>query len=127
MQLDQFKNFVRKHPSLADTVASKKQTWQDLYNLYALYGEDSAVWDPYFQVRNSSSVTNHLDTSTSGFSLKNLWNLFDQIDMNELQKGITSLQKGLGYASELFTKDSGASSVRESTYEPRPIHKYFDD
>lgn len=126
--LDAFKSFVKKHPSLAKNV-SKDQTWQDFYNLYALYGEDSNVWNQYFTDEQNNktkpAISERGESSVGGFSLKNILNIFQGMDVNELQKGIVSLQKGLGYISTMFAKEE--TPTRQSSYEPRPIHKYFDD
>lgn len=46
--------------------------------------------------------------------------------MNELQKGITSVQKGLDYVKDMF--ESKAKNIpTKKPYEPRPLYKYFDD
>ena len=50
--------------------------------------------------------------------------------MNELQKGIGSIQKGIGYVQDFLKERSSDNSNVEkekSTYEPRPLYKYFDD
>lgn len=121
--LNEFKTFVRKHPELAQQV-SKDQTWQDFYNLYALYGENNEIWGKYFN-NNQTIIQERSNAGIGGFSLKNIFNIFQEMDANELQKGIASLQKGLGYITELFNKEE--TPIRQSSYEPRPIHKYFDD
>ena len=45
MSKENFKNFVRKNPDLADYVLAKKVTWQQLYEIYDMYGEDNKIWD----------------------------------------------------------------------------------
>ena len=41
MSKENFKNFVRKNPDLADFVLNKKVTWQQLYEIYDMYGENN--------------------------------------------------------------------------------------
>ena len=48
MSLDLFKQFARIHPELATSVMNNKTSWQKLYELYEMYGENSSVWDKYF-------------------------------------------------------------------------------
>lgn len=45
MSKDTFKIFAGKHPELAESVLKSKTTWQKLYELYDIYGENSTVWD----------------------------------------------------------------------------------
>ena len=53
--------------------------------------------------------------------------MFKNIDKDELQKGITSLQKGIGYVSDLLVKKGDSKDLVRNTYEPRPIYKHLDD
>ena len=39
-----FKEFVSHNPEFIDSVNNGKTTWQKLYELYDLYGEDTSVW-----------------------------------------------------------------------------------
>ena len=46
------------------------------------------------------------------------------MDMDEVQKGINSLQKGIAYLEEIFASSKGElPKVRE----PKPIYKRLDD
>ena len=47
MSKETFKNFVRNYPELGNSVMDNKTSWQKLYELYELYGENSSVWDKY--------------------------------------------------------------------------------
>lgn len=119
MSLESFKSFVREKPDLVDFVRNKETTWQELYNMHELYGPNSSIWDKF----NKSSVS-------SSFSFKNILDMFKNIDMNEVQKGIGSLQKGIGYLQNLVSEKSTSdvtTNMRNKDYEPRPMHKYFDD
>ena len=48
MSKERFKDFARLHPELARSVLSNKVSWQKLYELYDIYGENSSVWNEYF-------------------------------------------------------------------------------
>lgn len=113
MSLDSFKRFVRNKPLLADYVKSGKESWQSLYNLYDLYGENNSVWDSYL---NSPNVT-----------LKDLFDSIKNIDVTEVQNSINSLQKGIGYLEDLVKSKEKSIPIRKSNYESRPLYKYYDD
>ena len=48
MSKETFKSFVRVHPELAEKVLKKEVSWQQLYEIYELYGDNSSVWNTYF-------------------------------------------------------------------------------
>lgn len=117
MSLDKFKEFVKTKPSLESYVSRGEKTWQDFYNMYTLYGENSSVWDKYIVK----------EQTTGTVTLKDMFNMFKNIDMTEVQKQVNSLQKGIGYIENLVKAKEESIPVRKSTYEARPLYKYFDD
>ncbi len=116
MSLESFKKFVSNKPVLADYVKSGKMTWQSFYDLYDLYGENSSVWEKYLTKEAAGVVT-----------LKDMFGMIKNIDMTEVQKSITSLQKGIGYIEDLVKTKEKNIPVRKSSYEARPLYRYFDD
>ena len=115
MSLDLFKQFARNHPELATSVMDNKTSWQKLYELFEMYGENSSVWDKYF-VRKKT--TNEV---TSSFS--DLFNMIKNVDLESVQKGVNNLQKTIGLLQDIGI----GTSTKEPNYEPRPMYKYFDD
>lgn len=119
MSKELFKKFVRIHPELSNNVMSSKTSWQKLYELYEMYGEESNVWDKYLtkDITNISS-----DTRESSFS--ELINMIKKVDLESVQKGVTNLQKTIGLLQDIGI---GGTATKEKAYEPRPMYKYFDD
>jgi hypothetical protein len=113
MSKDTFKSFARLHPELANTVISGNATWQQLYEIFEIYGENNSIWNNYFTTTTISQQTS---------SLKDIVNTFKNIDMDSVQKGITNLQKTIG-----LLQDIGLSKKETKVYEPRPLYKHFDD
>ncbi len=117
MSLDNFKNFVKENPKLANFVRNGDMTWQKFYELYDLYGPFHDIWNKYLGI-----------TTNGVFSFKDMFNVFKSLDMNEVQKGISSLQKGIGYVQDFISnRETKESDSKKSSYEPRPIFKNFDD
>ena len=89
-----FKNFVKKNTNLIKFVESGETTWQKLYELYDLYGEDNNLWSRY----TSNSVNNNID-------IKGLFKTLKNIDLDNLESNITSIQKAVGLVGELTKKE----------------------
>ncbi len=117
MSKELFKKFVRLHPELGNSVIDGKTSWQKLYELYDMYGEDSNIWDKYF-IR---SITTSNSNRSSSFS--ELVNMIKNVDLESVQKGVNSLQKTIGLLQDIGI----GSATKEKNYEPRPMYKYFDD
>lgn len=118
--VDNFKSFVKKNPTLITHVRKGTMTWQKFYEIYDLYGEDENVWREYLVKEEDSSKNKTKSVST----FSNIIEMAKNIDTDKLQDGITSIQKAIGLFGDMLTKDT--SSV-ENTYTPRPIYRKFDD
>lgn len=111
MSKEQFKEFVRTKPELAEYVENNSMTWQKFYELYDMYGEEESIWNKYKSVQSERKV--------SGF--------IENIDPDSIQKHIESAQKALDIFSELANKttDNIANNIKPSI--ERPLSKFFGD
>lgn len=105
---EEFKLFVRKYPTFASYVQNKNTTWQDLYELWDMYGDDDSVFSKYKTTANND-ITNVIS------SIKN-------INMDSVKKNLNSIEKGIKLIQDFVKKDDVVS-----TYTPRPIFKRFED
>ena len=105
---DEFKEFAKKYPTFVDHVKNKNTTWQDLYELWDIYGDNDTVFSKY-------------KTNTSG-DLNNLVDSIKNINMDNVRKNLGSIEKGIKLVQDLIKKDD----VKE-VYQPRPIFKRFED
>lgn len=105
MSKESFKTFARNNPELATTVLENKATWQQLYELYEIYGEESNIWNNYL-TRKETSLKDIIDT------IKNL-------DLNTFQEGINNIQKAIGLIQSI--------GIGNNRYEPKPLYKRFED
>ena len=116
MSVESFKAFVRTKPNLINYVDRGEKSWQDFYNLYELYGEKSSVWDKYLSSNGTSKP----------LTIKDVFGMIQNIDVSSVQDSISSLQKGISYIEDLV-KSKETSVPKISSYEARPLYKYFDD
>lgn len=117
----EFKEFVKKNPNLIDVVKNGKKTWQDLYELYDLYGEENSIWNKYL---NNNIDSNH-NSENIGSSFKELLNLIRGIDLNTVQKGLSSLDKAIDAFKDIIPSTNKVENI--NNYESRPTYKYFED
>ena len=105
-QLEEFKKFITKIPNVKEDVLSGRYTWQQLYEIYTMYGENDKFWNIY---KKDSGV----DLSTIGEVIKN-------IDMDSVYGGLKALEKMLGMASGFLIKD-------EPEPKPRQKYRWYDE
>lgn len=114
--IEKFKDFVRKNPILVSYVKEGKNTWQEFYELYDLYKEDSTIWNKYLNKETQEDRS---------ISINNILDYAKNIDVNKLQDGISSIQKAIDLFGGMLTKEN--SSNNNNTYRPRPVYRRFDD
>ena len=119
-----FKSFVRKNPNLITYVREKNTSWQELYELYDLYGEDPTIWNKYLN-KEEKKIEEQTTSTSSTNPLNNILTMAKNIDADKLQDGLSSIQKAVDLFGGLLVKDKGTST--KSDYLPRPVYKRFDD
>lgn len=108
---EEFKEFARKHPELIDYVNNNKDmSWQKLYEVYDIYGEDDKTWEPYLKGKNSS-----------------LTDIVKNLDVKTIQEHVNNAQKALNIIQELTTKGASNLENLKGPLSPRPITKFFGD
>lgn len=92
MSKQSFILYARNHPEFASHVLNGKVSWQQLYELYEIYGEDSNIWNNY--------TKNDYDLN----SFKEVFKVIKNVDLDSLQNGINSLQKTIGLIQDIGFK-----------------------
>ena len=70
-----FKSFAKSHPELVNSIKTGDASWQKLYEIYDIYGEDDRAWNTYFNKGTTSST-----------GLGNITDIVKKIDMDSVQK-----------------------------------------
>ena len=117
MSKETFKLFAKSHPELAYEVINGKTTWQKLYELFDIYGENSSIWNQYSNNIIPSSSTSIATT------FKDFFNTVRNVDLDSVQKGVNNLQKTIGLLQEIGIGNTAANNIPEA----RPMYKYFED
>ncbi len=115
MSKEGFKVFAKTHPELASKVMSGDTTWQKLYELYDIYGDDSNMWSKY------------ISNTTKDISFKSVFDNIKNIDMESFQKGIDNLQKTIGLIQGIGIGGAGEAASKASSYKPRNVYRHMED
>lgn len=115
---EEFKEFVKKNPSLINHVNNNEMTWQKFYELYDMYGNDNNIWDKYINTRENSNIA----SASAGLGLAEAFKWFKNIDLDSVQSGVNNLQKVVD-----IIQDFGHKNTKKEEYKPRPLYKHFDD
>ena len=67
---EKFKSFVKANPRLINYVKDNNVSWQNLYEIYSLYGEDHNIWNKY--LNSKSSLIDDLLNIIKGVNLENV-------------------------------------------------------
>ena len=109
---EQFKNFMSNHPELVGFIQRKEMTWQEFYEIYDIYGENSDAWDKYF----------NKDTRAKEDILSELTGLFKNVNIDSIQNHVNNAQKAINIIQELTKKTPDVVTKVE-----RPITKFYGD
>lgn len=104
---DKFKEFVKNNPKLIDYVKNNNKSWQELYEIFALYGEDKEVWN------------NYLKTNKTG--IEDLIKMIQSVNLDAVKNTVDSLQKAIGILKSISNKESS------EVYEKKEDYKDLDD
>ncbi len=121
MSKEDFKNFVKINPKLATHVNNQEVTWQQLYEMYSLYGSNSSVWDKYL---NNDDTSINKVTPANEKAFKELVGMIKKIDLEKVRHSIEGVQKTIS-----LIQDLGISNKKNNneSYQSRPIYQHFED
>ena len=114
---EKFKDFVKKNPVLLKYVQNNRMTWQKFYEMYDMYGEDESAWKDFLKGKDESSFA-----STLG-----LFDFIKNLDVDNIQSSINSMQRVVSLLQEMTSKNSNQASNSMENYKPRPVYKHFED
>lgn len=89
--MDEFKEFLKTIPSIKQDVLNGRYTWQQLYEIYVMYGKDDKFWQLY-------------KTNSNNLDLNALLEIIKNIDLNALSSSLSSIEKVLNVASSFLDK-----------------------
>lgn len=101
--LEEFKQFVKSVPGIRQEVLDGHYTWQQLYEIYCLYGKDDDVFKPYLNQK-----------TTDAFDLQKIMFIVKNLDLEAIGRSLDGISKVLNIVVGLTNKeDSGESFYKD--------------
>ncbi|MBD5391123.1 hypothetical protein HDR67_03875 [bacterium] len=127
-KLDEFKEFVKRHPLLKGMVQSKQKTWQELYEDYCILGESAYEEEEKQEETKKESSKKETKSSSSSTEdlIKTVVGYVKKIDPDQVTKTVTSIQKVLELFGGIGGAAAGSALAKKSTGDPL-FDKRFDE
>lgn len=93
--VQQFKQFVIKHPLLVKEVRDGKKTWQDLFEEWTILGEKDQIWEKYQKVSkeedDDTEEEAEANNAQKGLQMADLLSMLKSINLNDIQGHVKNL------------------------------------
>lgn len=123
--IEQFRQFVKEHPKLRDEVKKGKKTWQQFFEDWYLYGEDSDEWDAYRtdSGKSKSKKDSTKEQSGEGYVGK-VMSFVKNLDPDSIQDHLSNVNSTLNNIQQLISqfKSPASSSQREEKKTSQPFN-----
>lgn len=116
--VQQFKDFVRKHPKLILEVRKGNKDWQEVFEDWYLLGENDLMWQQYKE--EQSSDTKDKETTSKVDFMNQLFTAVKKMDMDTVNHHLTNMSSTISTLQGLFdqfgSKGTGQSSSSSSQH-----------
>ncbi|WP_416826965.1 YlbD family protein [Ectobacillus polymachus] len=118
-----FKEFVRSHPKLIQSVRSGEKTWQQFYEEWYLLGENDAIWDAYSENPHSNVAAAKENGVESNNIMGQMISLIKNIDMDQVQYHITNVTNAIGSVQQVMQqfKGTNATETKQTEQQNNPF------
>ncbi|MBP0724786.1 YlbD family protein [Bacillus sp. RG28] len=110
--VEHFKEFVKRHPKLRDEVRNGNKTWQQYYEEWYLYGEDSDIWKPYSDNRNNPQKDLISANDGNGY-LGKVMSLVRNLNPDQIQGHLSNVNSTLTNIQQLISQFKSPSSTSQ--------------
>lgn len=121
--IQQFKQFVNKHPGMIHEVRNGDYTWQDFYEEWYLLGEDDPRWEAFLtnnQVKEDKSEREDKIDWTSQFK-----NILKKVDPDQVEQQIHHLSEAIGAIQGVLAQFQNNQGSRAPKQEQHKHPFYF--
>ncbi|MCM3441226.1 YlbD family protein [Metabacillus halosaccharovorans] len=116
--VQQFKDFVKKHPKLIQEVRKGNKDWQEVFEDWYLLGENDMIWQQYKD--EQPNETKEKDETSKADFMNQLFTAVKKMDMNTVNNHLTNMSSTISTLQGLFdqfgSKGSGQNSSTSSQH-----------
>lgn len=112
-RMDEFREFVSKHPLVRDEVKKGTATWQQIYENWVILGENDDSWKKYEKVETTEQPKK-IEDLLGQANLKNIWGYIKKINPDSISKTLNTVQKVLQITQSFGGKN--VSSLYNANY-----------
>lgn len=95
-RMNEFREFVKKHPLVREDVKSGSRTWQQIYEDWVIMGDGDEIWGKYIGNKKTDNTENKkLEDLLTSENLKNIWGYVKKINPDSISKTLNTVQKVL--------------------------------
>ena len=115
--MEEFKAFLKKHPSLVYEVRRGIYTWQEVYEDWYLLGEKNKLWESF---REAGAAIAEEDDSQSldKEEVASLFDVLKKMDVQSMQKHVANLSQALGTISGVISQFQGSPTEKADEKAP---------
>jgi hypothetical protein len=104
-RMNEFREFVNRHPKLRDEVKNGSRTWQNIYEEWVLYGENSD-WQRYREQEQNVNTNLNLD------SIKSIVGYIQKINPDSIYRTLNTIQKVIQIAQSFGGKNKPTQYIQ---------------
>lgn len=98
--INDFKQFVKKHPKLIKEVRKEQRSWQDVYENWVLFGESDPIWDPYREPEEASEAVP--ETPQKNDFVSKMVTAVKKMDVNQMNEQINKMSQSISSLQSLL-------------------------
>ena len=120
-KFEKFKEFCKDKEYLKQTVRDGKHTWQELYEIYDIYGPDAEEFKEKEEEKVEDTEKNDKEENNNKSKNDGLGGIFDLIsgfDADKIQEGLNGMKKILAVLGELSKPEEQDVFDARSTKRP---------
>jgi len=106
--IEEFKQFVKKHPKLRAEVRKGTKTWQEFYEEWYLLGEDDDVWKKYQSV---NSETDDTDKESKQDFVSKIFSSIKNVNLNDVQQQISNIGSAISTIQQVIQQFQGENQI----------------
>ncbi|WP_243386693.1 YlbD family protein [Bacillus kexueae] len=118
--VQQFKEFVKEHPKLIETVRKGEKDWKEVFEDWRLLGNDDPIWSKYKTEEIDEQIDKGSFFTTLLSSVKNM-------DANQINENLYKMNNAISSIQDFIQTFSGNKTSNVSTQKKNELFMFRKD